>query len=89
MKLRDEAGARRFEQYVEGLVSVIGHADRVGPLHDYCTGLVLPGERKSVERIKSLSVAEPTRKLGWTDADWYGVFRHSRDAAASVRSASW
>jgi len=30
---------------------VIGHADRVGPLCDYCTGLVLPGERKSVEPL--------------------------------------
>ena len=28
---------------------MIGHADRVGPLRDYCTGLLLPGERKSVE----------------------------------------
>ena len=33
----------------EGLASVIGHADRIGPLRDYCTGLMLPGERKSVE----------------------------------------
>jgi SRSO17 transposase len=39
----------RFAAYVEGLVGVIGHADRAGPLHDYCTGLILPGERKSVE----------------------------------------
>jgi SRSO17 transposase len=52
MKLREqEESARRFEKYVEGLASVIGHADRVGPLCDYCTGLVLPGERKSVEPI--------------------------------------
>jgi SRSO17 transposase len=50
MKLREqEESSRRFEKYVEGLASVIGHADRVGPLCDYCTGLVLPGERKSVE----------------------------------------
>ncbi len=28
---------------------MIGHADRTGPLRDYCTGLMLPGERKSVE----------------------------------------
>jgi SRSO17 transposase len=50
MKLREqEESARRFEKYVQGLASVIGHADRVGPLCDYCTGLVLPGERKSVE----------------------------------------
>jgi SRSO17 transposase len=39
----------RFKAYVEGLASVVGHADRVGPLGDYCTGLLLPGERKSVE----------------------------------------
>jgi SRSO17 transposase len=52
MKLRErEESARRFEKYVEGLAGVIGHADRVGPLHDYCTGLVLPGERKSVEPL--------------------------------------
>ena len=31
------------------LARVIGHANRVVPLHDYCTGLLLPGKRKSVE----------------------------------------
>jgi SRSO17 transposase len=52
MRLQEqEESARRFEKYVEGLASVIGHADRVGPLCDYCTGLVLPGERKSVEPL--------------------------------------
>jgi len=39
----------RFTAYVEELSSVLGHADRIGPLRDYCTGLILPGERKSVE----------------------------------------
>src|SRR5438309_5877605 len=39
----------RFAAYVEALASVMGHADRTGPLRDYCTGLMLPGERKSVE----------------------------------------
>ena len=39
----------RFAAYVAGLSSVLGHADRIGPLRDYCTGLILPGERKSVE----------------------------------------
>lgn len=39
----------RFAAYVEGLSSVIGHARRTRQLRDYCTGLVLPGERKSVE----------------------------------------
>jgi SRSO17 transposase len=40
---------RRFASYLKQLGSVIGHADRKGPLRDYCTGLVLPGDRKSVE----------------------------------------
>ena len=45
----DLGSDRRFAAYVDGLASEIGHADRVGPLRDYCTGLILPGERKSVE----------------------------------------
>jgi SRSO17 transposase len=50
MDLRSKANTEdRFASYIEGLASVIGHADRVGPLRDYCTGLILPGERKSVE----------------------------------------
>src|SRR5437588_2371663 len=50
MNLRSEEGSEaRFAAYVEGLASVVGHADRTGPLRDYCVGLMLPGERKSVE----------------------------------------
>src|SRR6202035_5483148 len=50
MNLRSaEASERRFSAYLEGLAGVIGHVDRIGPLRDYCTGLILPGERKSVE----------------------------------------
>ena len=47
----DQIGASevRFAEYVAGLGSVIGHAERTRPLRDYCTGLMLPGERKSVE----------------------------------------
>ena len=49
----------RFGRYVEGLASVIGHADRAGPLRDYCTGLMLPCERKSVEPMAA--VTDPAR----------------------------
>jgi SRSO17 transposase len=45
----------RFSGYVEELVSVIGHADRAGPFRDYCTGLVMPGERKSVEPMAAIT----------------------------------
>jgi SRSO17 transposase len=45
--LKSDASRLRFEAYMSDLVSVIGHAGRAVPLHDYCTGL-LPGERKSV-----------------------------------------
>ncbi|MCB1632003.1 MAG: transposase, partial [Pseudomonadales bacterium] len=31
------------------MASVLGHADRREPFRHYCTGLLLPGERKSVE----------------------------------------
>ena len=50
----------RFAAYVEGLASVIGHADRVGPLRDYCTGLLLPGERKSVEPMAAVTAPART-----------------------------
>jgi nucleotide-binding universal stress UspA family protein len=42
MSLEDGAGSDgRFSSYVESLASVTGHADRVNPLRDYCTGLTL------------------------------------------------
>src|ERR1700704_2322347 len=52
---RAECGESRFAKYVEGIASVIGHADRVRPLWDYCVGLMMPCERKSVEPIAALT----------------------------------
>src|SRR5271167_3283698 len=52
--------ASRFEAYVEGLVSVIGHADRARPLRDYCVGLMMPCERKSVEPMAALTAPART-----------------------------
>src|SRR4051794_10744751 len=45
----------RFGAYVDALAEVIGHADRMEPLRDYCRGLLLPGERKSVEPIAAVT----------------------------------
>src|SRR5476651_1757849 len=50
----------RFAAYVEGLTSVIGHADRAKPLRDYCTGLMMPCERKSVEPMAAITAPERT-----------------------------
>jgi SRSO17 transposase len=50
----------RFSGYVEGLVSVLGHADRAGPLRDYCVGLMMPCERKSVEPMAAVTAPERT-----------------------------
>ena len=50
----------RFAAFVDGIVSVIGHADRAGPLRDYCIGLMMPGERKSVEPMAALTAPERT-----------------------------
>jgi len=43
------AEAARFGEYLERLGRAVGHADRREPLRAYVTGLLLPGERKSVE----------------------------------------
>ena len=54
MDLSGQASQARFASYVEALVEVIGHADRAEPLHDYCVGLLMPGERKSVEPMAAI-----------------------------------
>src|SRR6187431_3782637 len=63
---------------MDGLAKAAGHEDRHTPLKNYCKGLLLPGERKSIEpmaaRLDHASV-EPMRqslhhlvaKAGWSD----------------------
>ena len=46
---------KRFANYVEQLASVMGHPARERPMRDYCTGLVMPLERKSVEPLAALT----------------------------------
>ena len=76
----------RFAAYVEGLASVIGHKDRVGPLRDYCTGLMLPCERKSVEPMAAVTAPARTAAQhqsllhfvgegGWSDERVLGKVR--------------
>src|SRR5580700_1661872 len=60
MDLQAQRSETRFSAYVEGLVRVIGHADRAKPLRDYCLGLMMPCERKSVEPMAAVTAPERT-----------------------------
>ena len=78
VRRRSRDSEERFSSYIDGLSSVIGRVSRAGPLRDYCTGLLLPGERKSVEPIAAVTapgrVAAQHQSLlhfvsqgGWSD----------------------
>jgi len=66
----------RFAAYVETLTTALGHADRAVPFRSYCTGLLLPGPRKSVEpmaaRVAPAQVQATHQSLHHlvANADW-------------------
>jgi SRSO17 transposase len=47
--------ADRFAAYVGELTKVVGHADRTGPLRDYCSGLLATEGRRSVEPMAAVT----------------------------------
>src|SRR3982751_2839149 len=49
LPIPSETREARFAAYVDALAEGLGHADRIVPMQAYCTGLLLPGERKSIE----------------------------------------
>ena len=61
-KADGEGSESRFSSYVEHIASSLGHADRRTPFRSYCAGLILPGDRKSVEPIAAR--IEPHRVQG-------------------------
>ena len=94
---RSDDSESRFAAYVEGLVSVIGHADRARPLRDYCMGLMMPCERKSVEPMAAVTAPERTAAQHQSLLHFVGEARlvgregfgqGARDGAAGDR-ASW
>ena len=54
---------KRFAAYMDGLVKAAGHVDRNVPLKSYCTGLLLPGERKSVEPMAARLAPNNVRRM--------------------------
>jgi SRSO17 transposase len=62
-----EGSEARFAAYVEALGGVLGHADRQQPMHDYCLGLLMPIDRKSVEPMAAVTApgqSLPRRRPG-------------------------
>src|SRR6266850_216321 len=88
MNRRDgEKAAARFAAYVQGLSSVLGYADRNGPFRDYCTGLILPGERKSVEPMAARTAPGRTAAQHQSLLHFVGVATWSDEKVlAKVRS---
>ena len=77
------SASQRFERYMEHLAAGLGHRDRHAGLKGYCTGLMLPLERKSVEpmaaRVDPLhasarhqSLHHFVAKAEWSDEDMLG-----------------
>ncbi len=56
------AQEKRFAAYLDSLAQAAGHADRAVPLKSYCTGLLLPGERKSVEPMAARLAPDNVRR---------------------------
>src|SRR6266480_7756548 len=48
---------------MDGLARAAGHADRAIPLKMYCAGLLLPGERKSVEPMAARLAPHNVRRM--------------------------
>ena len=48
---------------MDGLARAAGHADRQAPLKNYCTGLLLPGERKSIEPMAARLAPDNVRRM--------------------------
>jgi len=93
------AQQKRFAAYLNRLAQAAGHRDRVVPLKSYCTGLLLPGERKSVEPMAARLCPDNVRQTHqslhhvvahapWSDEDilaTLGLGLVARGLAARIR----
>src|SRR6266849_6218451 len=70
------ARQQRLMRYLDRLTESAGHADRAVPLKSYCTGLLLPGERKSIEPMAARLAPDNVRRMhqslhhAGADAPW-------------------
>jgi SRSO17 transposase len=81
------AEQKRFAAYLDPLAQASGHLDRMVPLKSYCSGLLLPGERKSVEPMAARLCPDHVRQAhqplqhlvahaAWSDEDILQAVRH-------------
>jgi SRSO17 transposase len=79
-------GQARFATYLDAIAAVLGDVRRAASARAYCTGLLLPGERKSVEpmaarieparvQAKHQSMHHVVAKAEWDDAALLRVVR--------------
>jgi SRSO17 transposase len=79
---------KRLSAYLESLGQATGHADRIEPFKCYCKGLLLPGDRKSVEPLAARLAPDNVRRMHQSlhhlvaDAPWV-----DEELLAQVRSA--
>ena len=95
LRWHDGDSEARFSAYVEALSRCLGHADRVAPFRSYCTGLLLPGDRKSVEPMAARLRPERTSAehqsllhfVGQSSWDEKALLRAVRAAVLPVMTA--
>ena len=96
----DASGARaeRFGAYMSGIGAVLGDPRRQGPMTSYCTGLLMPADRKSCEPMAAMTAPERTAaqhqsllhfvgKGEWSDADVLAKVREHVVPAITMHGA--
>jgi len=90
------AQEKRFAANISRLSQSVGHADRKIPLKNYCTGLLLPGERKGVQpmaaRLAPSSAGRLSQSLNHlvADAPWSdeALLKHVRSCVQPAMEKS-
>jgi SRSO17 transposase len=81
---RPRAGEERFAAYLDAVAAVVGHSRRAAAARAYCTGLLLPGERKSIEPMAARIA--PARVQAAHQSLHHVVAKAEWDAAALLRA---
>jgi SRSO17 transposase len=81
---RPRTGEARFAAYLEAIMVGLGNVRRAASARAYCTGLLLPGERKSVEPMAAR--IEPARVQARHQSLHHVVAKAAWDDAALLRA---